>query len=284
MSMVSVIIPFYNEEKTIGSCLFSLEKQTYKQLEIILVDDGSKDNSKKIVEEFIKQKKSKIRVRLFGSPHRGTARARNEAVSKARGEILAFVDSDMTFDPSYIKTLIQPITAGQTSGTFTKDEYVQNWNNVWARAWNYNEGISSSRRIPQKSHDTQPVFRAILKSEFEKVGGFDDIGFTDDWTLSRKLKYRSTLTTAVCYHNNPSTLFEVYSQARWIGKNEFISGSFVRSVFNVIRYNPIVQILRGFVLAARYRHPYQIIFQCVYAMAIVRSILGTFLGEPKYKE
>lgn len=284
MSMVSVIIPFYNEEKTIGSCLFSLEKQTYKPMEIILVDDGSSDNSKKIIEEFIKQKKAKVRVRLYRVPHGGPAKARNEAASKARGEILVFADSDMTFDPSYIKTLVQPIIEGKTSGTFTKGEYVLNWNNNWAKAWNYNEGIASSRRIPFKHPDTSPVFRAIRKSEYEKVGGFDDIGFTDDWTLSRKLKYPATLTTAVCYHNNPSTLFEVYSQARWIGKNEFISGSFVRSAFNLIRYNPIVQILRGFVLAVRYGHPYQIIFQCVYAMAIVRSILGTFLGEPKYKE
>ncbi len=285
--MVSVIIPVYNEEKTILDCLLSISKQNIAEMEVIVVDDGSEDNSKFKIQPFAfaQGKNSKFKnLKILTQLHQGPGIARNLGANHAKGEILVFVDSDMTFDKNFIKNLIEPIIRGGTKGTFTKDEYVSNWDNIWARCWNYNEGISDNRRIPKNFPNTSPVFRAILKSEFIKIGGFDDIGFTDDWTLSRKLGYQASVAKdAICYHCNPETLKDVYTQARWIGKNEFIAGRFWKRVLNLFRFNLLFQTIRGVFIALRYRKLSFLVFQFVYYAGINVSILGAFIGETKSK-
>lgn len=283
--MISIIIPVYNEEKTIDNCLLSLSQQSYKDIEIIVVDDGSTDKSIQVLSEFpISSASWRMKFQIIRQKHSGPAIARNTGAKKASGNILIFVDTDMTFDKNFIKNLISPILHGEAKGTFTKDEFVSNWENVWARCWNYNENISDRRRIPQNYPDQSPVFRAILKSEFEKVQGFDDIGFTDDWTLSRKLKYQASVAKdAVCYHHNPGTLKEVFYQSRWIGKNEFISGDIFRKLFNLLRYNIIFQTIRGIVISIKFKEFNFILFQFIYYLGLNISILLSIAGESKNK-
>ncbi len=252
-------------------------------MEIIVVDDGSTDKTLQVLAEF-PISNFQFPIRIIKQKHQGPGVARNLGAKHAKGDILVFVDADMTFDKDFINNLIDPIIKKKSKGTFTKDEYVSNWDNVWARCWNYNEGISDNRRIPKNFPDTSPVFRAIGKSEFIKIGGFDDIGFTDDWTLSRKLGYQATAAkNAVCYHRNPETLKDVYTQARWIGKNEFISGIFWKRIVNLIRLNPIIQTIFGVFIALRYRELSFLVFQFVYYAGINVSIVGSFLGEAKSK-
>lgn len=281
--MVSIIVPVYNEGATIIACLDSLSEQTYSDCEIIVVDDGSKESSK--FNPPVGGQSSKLNtVKYYYQDHKGAGPARNLGASYAEGKILVFVDADMTFDLDFIKKLVAPIENGKTKGTFTKEEYVSNWNNPWARAWNYYQGLKSKRKIPDNFPSESPVFRAILKSEFVKAEGFSDIGFTDDWTLSRKLGYQAAEAEgAVCYHHNPDSWSDVYSQARWIGKNEFISGSAVRKWFNLIRYSLPIQLTRGIILSVRYRELYLIPFSVIYANAITVSIILSVMGEKKSK-
>ena len=83
--LISVIIPAFNEEKTIGGCLKSLKNQSYKQMEIIVVDDGSSDSTRNIVKGFSD-------IKLLTQSHKGPGQARNLGASNAKGEILIFVD------------------------------------------------------------------------------------------------------------------------------------------------------------------------------------------------
>ena len=281
-SSISVIIPAYNEEKTIGLCLATLAKQSDKPKEIILIDDGSVDKTQEIIIRI--QKEINIPLTILKQNHQGTAIARNFGASKAMGDILVFVDSDMEFEDHFLEKLIQPIVSGTSKGTFTKEEYVKNWDNMWAQCWNFNEGIYENRRIPKTYPNTSPVFRAILKEEFDRVGGFDDIGFTDDWTLSRKLRYEATAASgAICYHKNPSTITEVYRQARWIGKNEFISGTCITQLISLVRYSIPVQLFRSIVVLIQTKEPAFFIFDAVYSLGIYRSIIGIWMGEKRYK-
>ncbi|MBI3379843.1 glycosyltransferase family 2 protein [Candidatus Gottesmanbacteria bacterium] len=274
--MVSIIIPVYNEEKIIADCLDSLAKQSFKEFEVIVVDDGSTDKTYEVL--------SKLPVRVLRQKHLGPAVARNSAVKHAKGNILVFVDADMTFEKDFIKKLIAPIKDGKSKGTFTKEEYVSNWDNVWARCWNYNEGIVDNRRIPKNYPDTSPVFRAILKSEFKQVSGFDDIGFTDDWTLSRKLGFKATFAPgAICYHRNPDALIEVYTQSRWIGKNEFITGTIYRKIISLVRFNLLLQTIRGLFISIKYKEAQYLVFQFFYYLGINFSIFRSFFGEVKSK-
>ncbi len=234
---ISVIIPTYNEEKNISSCLESLNKQTAKDFEIIVVDDGSNDNTREIVKS--------LGVKIIEQKHEGPAKARNLGAKHSAGKILVFVDADMTFESKFLQNLTKPIQENKVMGTFSKDEYVSNWENVWARCWNINENLPGKRRLPDSYPDHQKVFRAILKSEFEKVGGFSKGGYTDDYTLSEKLGYEAVaISDAVFYHKNPDTLTEVFEQAKWIGKRDYKLGMF-GIVFALIRSSLPISIIIG---------------------------------------
>ena len=88
---ISIIIPVYNSEKYLEQCLNSLLVQAYQNIEIICVDDGSTDNSLKLLEEY---KKSDFRIKIISQNHQGQAAARNNGVENSTGEWLTFVDSD----------------------------------------------------------------------------------------------------------------------------------------------------------------------------------------------
>jgi glycosyltransferase involved in cell wall biosynthesis len=267
---ISVIIATYDESGVIQQCITSLLAQT-RRFELLLVDDGSTDNTFGVIDELIHTHNSII---VLKQNHLGPAAARNLGAQKASGEILVFVDADMTFHKDFLEQLVQPIEADLSRGTFTKDEYVLNWNNIWARCWNYNQGIANNRRIPADYPDKAPVFRAILASEFKRIGGYTvGVGWTDDWTLSRKLGYHSTSTHAVCYHANPGTLYEVYKQARWIGKNEFLAGNWFRFFISVFRFSFPASILLGILGTITYKTPEFLLFKLWYDFAVSVSLL-----------
>lgn len=279
--MISIIVPFYNEENHIGKCLISLCRQKYQDKEIIAVDDGSTDSSAKVAALFTKQK---CRVTLIKSKHQGPAISRNLASSKARGDILVFADADMTFAPDFLEKLTRPIRNNKVTGTYTVEEFAGNWQNPLARSWNYFAGLENKRRISGQFKNSSPVFRAILKSEFDKVAGFDSIGYTDDWTLSRKLNYRAEKAPgAVIYHDNPENLADVYRQASWIGKNEFICGSSFRKLYYLLVFNPLYQLIRSLFLALKFREWRIIPLGLTYSSAVILSILGSFFNPSKIK-
>ena len=88
---VSIIIPVHNAEKYISNTLNSVINQTYKDIEIVCVDDGSGDNSLNILQRF--QKKDK-RIVVINQKNKGVSAARNLGLQKAQGEAIAFVDGD----------------------------------------------------------------------------------------------------------------------------------------------------------------------------------------------
>lgn len=100
--IVSVIIPLYNKEGSIKKCIDSLVKQTYKDLEIIIVDDGSKDNSVNIIDEY----KDK-RIKLIQKKNEGVSLTRNKGIENSKGKYIAFVDADDYVSENYIENLIQ---------------------------------------------------------------------------------------------------------------------------------------------------------------------------------
>lgn len=287
---VSVIIPTYNEESVIVACLNSLSKQTHQDLEIIVVDDGSTDGTKsKIKNKTSKMssttyKKLKLHIKnlkILEQSHRGPGSARNLGAKHAKGGILVFVDSDMTFEPDFIEKLVEPILRGETRGTFSKEEYVANEDNVWSQCWGINEGWEEGRRHPKNYPDTQKVFRAILRSEFEKAGGFSiDTGYTDDWTLSEKLEYKAIAAPgAKFYHKNPETLSEVFLQARWIGGRRYKLGK-VGALIALIRVSLPISMVVGVVKTVINTKLQFIPFKLVYDLGVFIGILEyTFSGK-----
>lgn len=106
--LISVIIPIYNSETTIMSCVNSVLNQTYKgKVEIIVVNDGSKDNSQAIVEEIIENSASGISIHLINKVNGGVSTARNAGIKFAKGDWIALLDSDDEWLPNKLERQIQ---------------------------------------------------------------------------------------------------------------------------------------------------------------------------------
>ena len=104
MIKVSVIVPVYNVEDYLEKCLDSLVNQTLKEIEIIVVNDGSPDNSEKIIDKYAKKYKN---IKAYTKENGGLSDARNYGIKKATGEYLAFVDSDDYIDKSMLEKMYQ---------------------------------------------------------------------------------------------------------------------------------------------------------------------------------
>ena len=102
--LVSIIIPVYKVEKYLPNCIESILRQTFKDFELILVDDGSPDNCGEICEEYA-QKDSRIKV--VHQPNGGLSAARNSGIDIAKGDYLTFIDSDDFVFPHYLEILVK---------------------------------------------------------------------------------------------------------------------------------------------------------------------------------
>ena len=102
--MISVIVPVFNVELYLHKCLDSILNQTYKELEIIVVDDGSTDNSGEICEEY---RRKDERVKVFHTGNHGLSTARNFGLDNANGEYIGFVDSDDWIEPNMYELLFE---------------------------------------------------------------------------------------------------------------------------------------------------------------------------------
>lgn len=226
---VSVIIPVFNEERNLTKCLLTINAQTKRPMEIIVVDDGSTDRSCEVVSRFASKK-----TILVKQDHLGVAVARNSGAARAKGGILVFVDADMYFDTTYLKHLIAPIEKGLCKATFTYDERVGNLNNKWARLWDEEVGGRQLVEMGESANN----FRAIERILFTKLGGYKDVGYGEDVTVLQRANVKARGTMAKCWHTNPDSLSEVFFSARWMGRGEIIRNrlmavvvfSFVNSV------------------------------------------------------
>jgi len=279
--MISVIIPTYNEKLDLEKCIESLGAQSYPDFEIIVVDDGSVDTTSQMLRS---ASKTLPGFKYFEQKHQGAGAARNLGAKHARGEILVFVDADMTFDKNFLKILAGPIEKKETKGTFSKEEFVSNWDNVWARCFSINEGWEKGRRHPKNYPDKQKVFRAILRSEFERVGGFDPSkGYMDDWSLGQRLGYDAVnVPGAIFYHKNPDSLAGVFIQAKWISKRPYKLGR-IGKIFALLRASLPESLWVGFWKSLFNMEPLFIIFKIVYDLGIFIGILESLVLDKTVK-
>lgn len=108
MVKVSVIVPVYNMEKYLDECLSSLVNQTFKDYEIIVINDGSNDSSIKIMNDY-KRRYSKL-IRVFSNENQGISKTRNFGIEKAKGEYITFIDSDDYVEKTFLKDMYNKIT------------------------------------------------------------------------------------------------------------------------------------------------------------------------------
>lgn len=122
-NLVSIIIPIFNVEKYLSRCIQSVVDQTYRNLEIILVDDGSEDNCSKICDDW---KKKDSRIKVIHKKNGGLSSARNTGLSKAMGNYIMFLDSDDWLELDTIQTAVDNFDENQNIDIFQFDYYYDN--------------------------------------------------------------------------------------------------------------------------------------------------------------
>lgn len=115
--LVSIIIPVYNSEKYLAETINSALKQTWDNLEVIIIDDGSKDNSKVIAKSF-----ESCKVKIFEQENRGASAARNKGLKEAQGEFIQFLDADDLLSPKKIEAQIQALKSRSEFLSFTNTD------------------------------------------------------------------------------------------------------------------------------------------------------------------
>lgn len=126
MPKISVIIPCYNTEKYLRECLDSVINQTLKDIEIICINDGSTDNSGKILDEYAKKDN---RIKVIHKENEGAGVARNVGISLAKGEYLSILDSDDVFELNMLELLLQKSESTNADITICRSQILNLQNN-----------------------------------------------------------------------------------------------------------------------------------------------------------
>lgn len=103
--MISVIIPCYNVSGTLLQCIQSISRQTYRKFEIILINDGSTDNTVEVIQR-IKEEFHELLIKVINQENHGVSSARNQGIKSAVGEYISFVDADDYIEPLFFEELL----------------------------------------------------------------------------------------------------------------------------------------------------------------------------------
>ncbi|NOZ06117.1 MAG: glycosyltransferase [Chloroflexi bacterium] len=212
---VSVVVPCYNSAETIGPCLDSLLDQTYAPFEVIVVDDGSTDDTAAIARRHA--------VRVIEGDHKGTGAARNLGWRQAKGDIIVFAESDGWYSRDYLQVLVAPLRDPAVGGS------IAGLRRVWTgkdtplvRLQNY-RWLSAVRLIHHGERETGVW--AYRKTDLERLGGFrEDLFYVEDWDLARRLRATGARTAFVPHaefrHRDPTTWRAFTRRQFWNGANE----------------------------------------------------------------
>lgn len=159
---ISTIVPVYNVEKYLTKCIDSIINQTYKDLEIILVDDGSTDNSGQICDQYAKKDN---RIKVIHKENGGLSDARNVGIKNSTGEYLSFIDSDDYIDKDMIECLYNAIT-NTNSDIAVCGKYIEGETGKY-----YLKNVNSQLKI----YDSKEALKSILTNNLIDVSACDKL-------------------------------------------------------------------------------------------------------------
>lgn len=213
----SLIIPLYNRPQEIYELLGSLTLQTYKDFEVIVVEDGSLEKSEKIVDAF----RDKLDVKYFFKENSGPGLTRNFGASKASGDYFIFFDSDCIIPPKYMEVVSSQLNKNFTNTFGGPDATMDNFTDV-QKAIGYamtsiftTGGIRGANEKAGKFHP-RSFNMGICKGSFEAVGGYSSMRFGEDIDLTlRLLEHEFTsqlIKDAFVYHKRRTDFKKFFRQ------------------------------------------------------------------------
>lgn len=192
--MISVIVPVYNSEKYLEECVQSILKQTYKDIEVLLVDDGSSDKSPEICDRLSTQDD---RIKVFHKPNGGVSSARNLGLEKAEGELITFADSDDILTPELLSTLYNCMVK----------ENVQRVCGGYAHLYEDGHRVYRKTRIPDGKYQTSEILKKMIDDG--SMSGFLFSGVCNSLYINKLLKeYNIRFKEGIKYNEDGLFSFE----------------------------------------------------------------------------
>lgn len=189
MGKISVIIPVYNCEKTIIGALESIDGQTYKDFEVIIINDGSTDNSDSKIREYLR-KVGEERYKYFSTNHNGVSSARNLGLENVTGEIITFLDADDSYEFDYFENIIRDMKDNDII-FYSYTTIFEDKKNVHSLK---NKNYTDNKKEFFETLDKEHLFNAIWNKAYSKsiIG---NVRFNLDLDLGEDLEFLSK-----CYY------------------------------------------------------------------------------------
>ena len=224
---VSVIVPVYKAEKYISKCLESIINQTYKNLEILIIDDYGEDNSISIVAKFA-EKDRRIKILSYGE-NRGPSFARNTGISNATGDYITFIDSDDFIDNDYIEYFVKK--AIETNCDVICNNNIANYYNDKSIKVKKSDRNKINAVFPMEN-DTFKLTSASANLKLYKKSFIDDniVRFVDEIRVAEDLCFTRCLlvnTKEIYIGNGPRYYYRKL--------NNSITASYTKQGFDVLK-------------------------------------------------
>lgn len=223
---VSIIIPVYNAEKYLTECLDSVIDQSYQNLDVLLVDDGSSDNSLPICKRYESQDK---RVRVLTGSNGGVSKARNRGLKNASGDYIMFVDSDDIVERDTVEKLLNIIQSNDVDISMCKlTRFSNNTRPTIVNSQKYETNILSrdealKKLLYQNGIVAGPYCKLIKKELFNEVSFQEGVKFAEDLDVTYQLISKSknvALATFIGYLyriHSTSAMGSAFSEDRMAG-------------------------------------------------------------------
>ncbi len=196
--LITVVVPCYNNEKYLPKCIESILNQTYSNLEIILVNDGSTDNSIAVINEYAKKDK---RIVVIDQKNQGVSVARNTAIDIAKGEYLSFVDSDDIISLDYFEVLMDSLTRNDADIAICRALRFVEGEEIVKPAEEYNEEVFNREEV---------IENLIVK------GDFYDFPSTK---LYKKVLFENERYAEGRVYEDSSIIFKLYEKCKKVVVN-----------------------------------------------------------------
>lgn len=215
MIKISIVVPLFNKGFILSETLKSVFSQTYTNFELVIINDGSTDNSVEIVSQFEDE-----RIKLFHQENKGAAAARNSGISKASGELIAFLDADDYWFPNHLKEIYQLYIDFPNCGLYCSRYYMKlSFQNTIKTSYlpfvsndfkgivtdyftaskTYRIGLTSALAIPKKILRENFLFNPEISSGqdlelFVKIALKNNVALTDKFTVEYNFSLENQLS------------------------------------------------------------------------------------------
>ena len=204
-SLISIVVPIYNVEKYLNECIDSIIAQTYKNIEIILVDDGSPDSCPVICDNW---KEKDYRVKVIHKENGGLSDARNVGIENAKGNYICFIDSDDYVEKNYVEELYNKIVTEEVKISQCGIKYVDDNHQIIKNVGYKNNCVLPGRKVIEDSCDKHFTENEVVWNRLYDINLFKNLKFPkgklhEDEYITYKLLYNEEKIAIVsnCLYN-----------------------------------------------------------------------------------